>query len=152
LIEAEHLEGLLCPAEILCLAGAEEAQIAGSFMKMEATDHLKIIILLTQGKDMDFRTRNSWIHESQMTICVIGNLEIIMMLGHGKDLNHEGIIGLLTNAIILPKRGGVLEVLAADLLMVILLLMVDGEMRLGKVPMIELVLIPPMGIGLSTVG
>jgi hypothetical protein len=51
----------------------------------------------------------------------------------------------------LPK-GDVQEVLVADLLMVILLLMVDGEMMLGKVPMIEVVLIHPMGIGLRIVG
>jgi hypothetical protein len=74
-----------------------------------------------------------------------------MMMGLGKDLNLEGIIGILHHALILPK-GNASEVLVAYLRMVILLLMVDGEMRLGKVPMIELALIHPMGIGLSTVG
>jgi hypothetical protein len=149
--EAEHLEGLLFPVEILWLVDAEEARIAGSFMKMAGTGHLKIIILLTQGKGLGIRTRSLWIQENQMIICVVGNLEIITMMGHGKDLNPEGIIGLLNNAIILPK-GDVQEVLVADLLMVILLLMVDGEMMLGKVPMIEVVLIHPMGIGLRIVG
>jgi len=112
-------------------------------MKMAGTDHLKIIILLTQGKGLGIRTRSLWIQENQMTICVVGNLEIITMMGRGKDLNPEGIIGLLNNVIILPK-GDVQEVLVADLLMVILVLIVDGEMRLGKVPMIEVVLIHPM--------
>ena len=149
--EAEHLEGLLFPAEILWLVDAEEARIAGSFMKMAGTGHLKIIILLTQGKGLGIRTRSLWIQENQMTICVVGNLEIITMMGCGKYLNPEEIIGLLNNVIILPK-GDVQEVLVADLLMVILVLMVDGEMRLGKVPMIEVVLIHPMEIGLSIVG
>jgi hypothetical protein len=149
--EAEHLEDLFGPVGILCLVGAEEAQIAGSFMKMVGTGHLKIIILPTQGKGMGIRARSLWIQENQMTICGVGNLEIVMMMGLGKDLNLEGIIGILHHALILPK-GNASEVLVAYLHMVILLLMVDGEMRLGKVPMIELALIHPMGIGLSTVG
>jgi len=149
--EAEHLEDLFGPVGILCLVGAEEAQIAGSFMKMVGTGHLKTIILPTQGKGMGIRARSLWIQENQMTICGVGNLEIVMMMGLGKDLNLEGIIGILHHALILPK-GNASEVLVAYLRMVILLLMVDGEMRLGKVPMIELALIHPMGIGLSTVG
>jgi hypothetical protein len=149
--ETEHLEDLVGPVGILCLVGAEEAQIAGSFMKMVGTGHLKIIILPIQGKGMGIRARSLWIQENQMTICGVGSLEIVMMMGLGKDLNLEGIIGILHHALILPK-GNASEVLVAYLRMVILLLMVDGEMRLGKVPMIELALIHPMGIGLSTVG
>lgn len=101
--EAEHLEDLFGPVGILWLVGAEEAQIAGSFMKMVGTGHLMITILLTQGKGMVIRARSLWIQEDQMTICGVGNLEIVMMIGLGRDLNLEGITGILNNALILPK-------------------------------------------------
>uniref|UniRef100_A0A0A9CTW0 Uncharacterized protein n=1 Tax=Arundo donax TaxID=35708 RepID=A0A0A9CTW0_ARUDO len=120
-------------------------------MKMAGTGHLKSIILPAQGKGMGIRARNIWIHENRMTFYGVGSLGVITMMGPGKDLNPEGITGLPNNAIILSK-GDAAEVLVANMLMMILHLMVVGEMMLGKVPMIELALIHPMGIGPSTVG
>ena len=148
--EAEYLEVLLCSAEILQLVDAEEACIAGFLMKMAGADSSVSIFLQTQGKGMSIRTRISWIHENQMTFHEAGNLEVIMMKVLGKDPNPEEITGLLSNAMSLSKEGAA-EVQVADMLMMIPLLMLDGEKRLGKLIMVEVVLIHPMGIGLSTV-
>ena len=148
--EAEFLEDLLCSAEILQLVDAEEACIAGFLMKMAGADSLMSIFLQTQGKGMSIRTRISWIHENQMTFHEAGNLEVIMMKVLGKDLNPEEITDLLSNAMSLSKEGAA-EVQVADMLMMVPLLMLDGEKRLGKLIMVEVVLIHPMGIGLSTV-
>jgi hypothetical protein len=118
---------------------------------MVGTGLLKTIILPGQGKGMVTRARNLWIHGNRMTFYKADNLVVVTMMRPGKDLNPEGITGLQNNAIILPK-GGAAEVLVVDLLMMIQLLMVVGEMRLGKVLMIGLALIHPMGVGSSIVG
>jgi hypothetical protein len=148
--EAEYLEDLLCSAEISQLVDAEEACIAGFLMKMAGAGSSMSIILQTQGKGMAIRTRISWIHENQMSSHGAGNLEVIMTMVLGNDLNPEEIIGLLSNVMSLSKEGAT-EVQVADMFMMIPLLMLDGEMRLGKLLMVEVVLIHPMGIGLSTV-
>jgi hypothetical protein len=148
--EAEYLEGLLCSAEILQLVDAEEACNAGFLMKMAGAGSSMSIILQTQGKGMVIRTRISWIHENQMTFHGAGNPEVIMRMVLGKDLNPEEITGPLSNVMSLSKEGAA-EVQVADMFMMIPLLMLDGEMRLGKLLMVEVVLIHPMGVGLSTV-
>jgi len=148
--ETEYLEDLLCSVEILQLVGAEEACIAGFPMKMAGAGSLMSIILQTQGKGLPIRTRISWIHENQMTFHGAGNLEVIMTMVLGKDPNPEEITGLLSSAMSLSKEGAA-EVQVADMFMMIPLLMLDGEMRQGKLLMVEVVLIHPMGIGLNTV-
>ncbi|XP_047079306.1 zinc finger CCCH domain-containing protein 55-like isoform X2 [Lolium rigidum] len=134
--EAEYLEGLLCSAEILQLVDAEEACNAGFLMKMAGAGSSMSIILQTQGKGMVIRTRISWIHENQMTFHGAGNPEVIMRMVLGKDLNPEEITGPLSNAMSLSKEGAA-EVQVADMFMMIPLLMLDGEMRLGKLLMVE---------------
>ncbi|XP_044414451.1 zinc finger CCCH domain-containing protein 55 isoform X2 [Triticum aestivum] len=134
--EAEYLEGLLCSAEILQLVDAEEACIAGFLMKMVGEGSLTSLIPQTRGKGMAIRTRISWIHENQMTMYGAGNLEVILMKVLGKDLNPEEITGLLINAMSLSKEGAA-EVQVADIFMMSPLLMLDGEMMLGKQLMTE---------------
>ena len=129
--EAEYLEGLLCSAEILQLVDAEEACIAGFLMKMVGEGSSTSLIPQTRGKGMAIRTRISWIHENQMTMYGAGNLEVILMKVLGKDLNPEEITGLLINAMSLSKEGAA-EVQVADMFMTSPLLMLDGEMMLGK--------------------
>jgi len=149
--EAECLEDLLCSAEILQLVDAEEACIAGFLMKMAGAGSSMSIILQTHGKGMPIRRRILWIHENQMTFPGAGNLEVIMMMVLGKDLNPEEITGLLSNAMSLSKEGAA-EVQVADMFMMIPRLILDGETRLGKLLMVEVVLIHPLGIGLRTGG
>ncbi|XP_044404647.1 zinc finger CCCH domain-containing protein 55 isoform X2 [Triticum aestivum] len=134
--EAEYLEGLLCSAEILQLVDAEEACIAGFLMKMVGEGSSTSLIPQTRGKGMAIRTRISWIHENQMTMYGAGNLEVILMKVLGKDLNPEEITGLLINAMSLSKEGAA-EVQVADMFMTSPLLMLDGEMMLGKQLMTE---------------
>ncbi|XP_044953691.1 zinc finger CCCH domain-containing protein 55-like isoform X2 [Hordeum vulgare subsp. vulgare] len=134
--EAEYLEDLLCSAEILQLVDAEEACIAGFLMKMVGEGSLTSLIPQTRGKGMAIRTRISWIHENQMTMYGAGNLEVILMKVLGKDLNPEEITGLLINAMSLSKEGAA-EVQVADMFMMSPLLMLDGEMMLGKRLMTE---------------
>ncbi|EMS58846.1 Zinc finger CCCH domain-containing protein 55 [Triticum urartu] len=134
--EAEYLEGLLCSAEILQLVDAEEACIAGFLMKMVGEGSSTSLIPQTRGKGMAIRTRISWIHENQMTMYGAGNLEVILMKVLGKDLNPEEITGLLINAMSLSKEGAA-EVQVADMFMMSPLLMLDGEMMLGKQLMTE---------------
>ncbi|XP_037452355.1 zinc finger CCCH domain-containing protein 55-like isoform X2 [Triticum dicoccoides] len=134
--EAEYLEGLLCSAEILQLVDAEEACIAGFLMKMVGEGSLTSLIPQTRGKGMAIRTRISWIHENQMTMYGAGNLEVILMKVLGKDLNPEEITGLLINAMSLSKEGAA-EVQVADIFMMSPLLILDGEMMLGKQLMTE---------------
>jgi hypothetical protein len=100
---------------------------------MVGTGHLMSIILLVQGKGMGTRARNLWIHENRITFYRVENLVVVTMMRPGKDLNPEGISGLQNNAITLPK-GDAIGVLVVGLLMTILLLMVAGETRIGKVP------------------
>ncbi|XP_037448574.1 zinc finger CCCH domain-containing protein 55-like isoform X2 [Triticum dicoccoides] len=134
--EAGYLEGLLCSAEILQLVDAEEACIAGFLMKMVGEGSSTSLIPQTRGKGMAIRTRISWIHENQMTMYGAGNLEVILMKVLGKDLNPEEITGLLINAMSLSKEGAA-EVQVADMFMTSPLLMLDGEMMLGKQLMTE---------------